>query len=112
MAPGNSIVTEGVADFLKNIPPFEFLPVSELSLVAGTMTVEYFPKDSVILRTGSKALESLYVIQKGGVKLAFQTAVGKQLILDMRSEGEIFGLLSMMSRDVARLDVIAVEDTL
>jgi CBS domain-containing protein len=38
--------------------------------------------------------------------------VGKQLVLDMRSEGEIFGLLSIMSKDLARLDVTAIEDTL
>ena len=30
----------------------------------------------------------------------------------MRSEGEVFGLLSLMGRDVARLDVVALEDTL
>lgn len=41
-----------------------------------------------------------------------RTQVGKELILDMRSEGEIFGLLSMMGGDVIRLDVTALEDTL
>jgi CBS domain-containing protein len=51
-------------------------------------------------------------VQKGAVKLALRTQVGKELILDMRSEGEIFGVLSLMSRDVARLDVTAHEDTL
>jgi len=38
--------------------------------------------------------------------------VGKELVLDMRSEGEVFGLLSLIGRDVARLDVVATEDTL
>ena len=52
------------------------------------------------------------MIHKGGVKLALRSQVGKQLVLDMRSEGEIFGLLSVMSKDLARLDVTAIEDTL
>ncbi len=76
------------------------------------MTLEFFPKDTVILSAGHPASESLYVVHKGGVKLALRSQVGKQLVLDMRSEGEIFGLLSLMSKDLARLDVTAIEDTL
>lgn len=76
------------------------------------MTLEFFPKDTVILHAGHPASESLYVVHKGGVKLALRSQVGKQLVLDMRSEGEIFGLLSVMSKDLARLDVTAIEDTL
>jgi CBS domain-containing protein len=76
------------------------------------MTLEFFPKDTVILSAGHPTSESLYVVHKGGVKLALRSQVGKQLVLDMRSEGEIFGLLSIMSKDLARLDVTAIEDTL
>jgi len=46
------------------------------------------------------------------VQLALRTTVGKQLVFDLRGEGEIFGLLSLMGRDVARFDVTAVEDAL
>ncbi len=108
----SSLVTESVVGFLKQVPPFQFLPEIELTLLARSMSVEYFPKDTLILRAGKAAAESMYVIQKGGVKLAIHTGVGKEFILDMRSEGESFGLLSLMGRDVARLDVTAVEDTL
>ena len=76
------------------------------------MTLEYFPKDTVILAAGRQVSEALYVVQKGAVKLGIRTNVGKELVLDMRSEGEVFGLLSLMGRDVARLDVVAMEDTL
>lgn len=76
------------------------------------MTLEYFPKDSTIISAGHRAAEVLYIVYKGGVKLAMRTQVGKELVFDMRSEGEIFGLLSLMGRDVARLDVAAIEDTL
>ena len=76
------------------------------------MTLEYFPKDAVVIAAGRQASESLYIVQKGAVKLGIRTNVGKELVLDMRSEGEVFGLLSLMGRDVARLDVVAIEDTL
>ncbi len=109
--PG-SVVTESVVLFLKNVPPFQFLSLLEISRLAAKMTLEFFPKDTVILHAGHPASESLYVVHKGGVKLALRSQVGKQLVLDMRSEGEIFGLLSLMSKDLARLDVTAIEDTL
>jgi CBS domain-containing protein len=101
-----------VVSFLEKIPPFQFLPVSEIRTLARTMTLEYFPKDTVILAAGRQISEALYIVQKGAVKLGIRTSVGKELVLDMRSEGEVFGLLSLMGRDVARLDVVALEDTL
>ncbi len=108
----DSLVTDTVVAFLKNVPPFQFLSTPELTRLAAQMTLEFFPKDTVILSAGHPASESLYVVHKGGVKLALRSQVGKQLVLDMRSEGEIFGLLSVLGKDLARLDVTAIEDTL
>lgn len=107
----SSTVTESVVTFLEKIPPFQFLSPAELRTVAKATSLEYFPKDSVIIAAGDRASESLYIVQKGAVKLGLRTHVGKELVLDMRGEGEVFGLLSLMGRDVARLDVVAVEDT-
>jgi CBS domain-containing protein len=106
------VITDQVVSFLKNVPPFQFLSVRELCRLATTMTLEFFPKDTVIVSAGHPASESLYIVHKGGVKLALRSQVGKQIVLDMRSEGEIFGLLSVMSKDLARLDVVAIEDSL
>ena len=111
MASPSSPITESVVTFLEKIPPFQFLPSTELRSLAKRTSLEYFPKDSVILAAGYRAADSLYIVQKGAVKLALRTQVGKELVLDMRGEGEVFGLLSVVSRDVARLDVVAVEDT-
>jgi len=111
MAHSVSVVTESVVTFLEKIPPFQFLPAAELRSLAKVTSLEYFPKDSVILSAGDRASESLYIVQKGAVKLGIRTQVGKELVLDKRGEGEIFGLLSLTSRDVARLNVVALEDT-
>jgi CBS domain-containing protein len=108
----STVVTESVVSFLEKIPPFQFLPAPEIRRLARTMTLEYFPKNTVILAAGRQVSEALYIVQKGAVKLGIRTNVGKELILDMRSEGEVFGLLSLIGRDVARLDVVALEDTL
>jgi CBS domain-containing protein len=115
MPPSSSsqtLVTDTVVAYLKNIPPFQFLSGAELSELAATMSLEYFPKNRVILSAGTKASDSLYIVQKGGVKLGVKTDSGEEVVLDMRSEGEIFGLMSVMGGDITRLDVTAVEDTL
>jgi CBS domain-containing protein len=106
------VVTETVIAFLKTVPPFQFLPASELSRLVPSMTLEYFPKDTTIISAGHRASEALYIVHKGAVELTLRTEVGKGLVFDLRSEGEIFGLLSLMGRDVARLDVTAAEDAL
>jgi CBS domain-containing protein len=89
---------------------FQFLPENELAAVARGMTLDYYPRDTVILRAGAETSQALHIIQKGGVKLALRTSVGKELVLGMRCEGELFGVLSFLGKDVARLDAIAVED--
>jgi hypothetical protein len=48
----SSIVTENVVAFLGKIPPFQFLQASEIRKLARTMTLEYFPKDTVIISAG------------------------------------------------------------
>ncbi|MGC2196853.1 MAG: DUF294 nucleotidyltransferase-like domain-containing protein [Terriglobales bacterium] len=107
-----SVVTEAVVEFLKTVPPFQFLPASELLNLVPSMMLDYFPKGATIISAGQRASEVLYIVHKGAVQLALRTKVGKELVFDLRSEGEIFGLLSLMGRDIARLDVTAVEDTL
>lgn len=108
----SSVVLDSVVQFLKDIPPFQFLPPAELTVLALSMSLEYFPKGTVILSAGGKASDSLFVIKKGGVKLTLKTENGMEVVLDMRSEGELFGVLSTMGGDITRLDVTAWEDTL
>jgi CBS domain-containing protein len=108
----SSVLATKVIEELKTVPPFQFLSQAELEALVPEVSLEYFPKNTVILAAGSKASESLFVVQKGGVKLTLPTETGEEIVLDVRSEGEIFGLLSVLVGDVARLSVTAVEDTL
>ena len=107
-----SVVLNAVTDFLKAIPPFQFLSASDLRVLAKSMSQEYFPKGTLILSAGAEPSDSLYIVKKGGVKLTLAASEGLEVILDMRSEGELFGLLSMLGGEVTRLDVTAIEDTI
>jgi CBS domain-containing protein len=107
-----SVVLDAVIEFLRAIPPFQFLSIPDLRAVAKSMSQEYFPKDTLILSAGAEPADSLYIVKKGGVKLTLTSSEGLEVILDMRSEGELFGLLSMLGGEVTRLDVTAIEDTI
>lgn len=106
----SSIVTSRVVSVLKTVPHLQFLPVHELKELAASMSLEYFLRDTVILMAGSKASASLYVVRKGGVKLTLPSEGGEEILFDVRSEGEIFGRLSIFKGDVARLHVTSVDD--
>jgi signal-transduction protein with cAMP-binding, CBS, and nucleotidyltransferase domain len=73
----STTVTESVVAFLEKRPPFQFLPAPEPHSLARTLTLEYFPKDTVILAAGRQVSEALYIVQKGAVKLAIRTNLAR-----------------------------------
>jgi hypothetical protein len=54
-----SVVSEAVVEFLKSVPPFQFLPLGELPRLVPSMTLDYFPKDATIIKAGHRASEVL-----------------------------------------------------
>src|SRR4051812_37951570 len=107
-----SLVTQSVAGFLKDVPPFVLLPEDERREMTHHVSLEFFPRDTVILKAGGEPSESLYVIYKGAVRLTLANDAGDNVLLDVRGEGDLFGVLSLIGGDTARFDVTAMEDTL
>ncbi|MGC2062723.1 MAG: DUF294 nucleotidyltransferase-like domain-containing protein [Thermodesulfovibrionales bacterium] len=108
----NGMLTEEVSDFLKNIPPFQFLEDDSLSRIADAASLVFYPKGSTILLQNGPPSDSLRIIKKGGVKVFISTADGEEVLIDYRSEGDAFGLLSLFGGDKSRANVVAVEDTI
>jgi CBS domain-containing protein len=107
-----SAIAEDIIAFLKNVPPFQFLNDEELKAVADNMTMEFYPRDAVILRQDDPASDSLRIVKKGGVKVSVRTDSGEDLTIDHRGEGDTFGLVSLMGQDRQKTTVIALEDTI
>lgn len=105
------MLLEDVYSFIKNIPPFQFLEESELRKVAGNLSMEFYPKDTVILRQSGPASDSLRIIKKGGVKISMRSDSGEDMVIDYRGEGETFGLVSLMG-DTQKTTIVAMDDTL
>ena len=106
------MLQDEIIDFFQNVLPFDQLPRESMEELVDDIAMEYYPKGEVILRQGGKPSEFLGVIKKGGVKVCQNADNGEEVIVDLRSEGEHFGMLSLISGDRARNSVIAIEDTI
>ena len=100
-----------IIQFFKITPPFQYLDDMTLKDIAGRTTEERYPKGTMILRQDGPPSEYLRVISKGGVKVYISLDAAEDVIIDYRSEGDAFGLLSLVGGDRSRANVLAVEDT-
>ena len=99
------MITEDTINFLKSIPPFQFLNNEAVQSIAGNLSMEFFPGNSHILTQGGPPSDSLRIIKKGGVKIFFSNE--DEIIIDYRGEGECFGYISLISGDRSRTNVQA-----
>ena len=106
------MIIEDVLSFLKGIPPFQFLEEPVLRKAAGGLSLEFYPKDTVILKQNGPPSDSLRVIKKGAVKVLMGDETGEEIVLEYKGEGDNFGFLSLIGKDRQRTTVKAVEDTL
>ncbi|MCS7242412.1 DUF294 nucleotidyltransferase-like domain-containing protein [Candidatus Caldatribacterium sp.] len=104
-------VIDDTVEFLKRVPPFEFLSDNVLHAVAMKMSMEFYSKGVHILLQDGAPSEFLYLIKKGGVKVC-RKVDSEEVVIDYRSEGDFFGFVSLMSGDKSRANVVAIDDTI
>lgn len=104
------LISEEILEFFKVIPPFQFLEESVLMEIVSNLSMEFFPKGSLVLTQDGPPSDSLRVIKKGGVKVFLSN--DDEIVIDYKSEGDSFGYLSLISGDRSRANVLAIEDTL
>ncbi|HTR45447.1 MAG TPA: DUF294 nucleotidyltransferase-like domain-containing protein [Thermodesulfovibrionales bacterium] len=106
------MILEDVISFLKKVPPFQFLDDATLKSVAGSLSMEFYPKDTVILKQGGAPSDSLRIIKKGSVKIVMTSENGDDVVMDYRGEADNFGFLSMIGKERGKTTVVAVDDTI
>jgi CBS domain-containing protein len=106
------MILDEVINFLKKEPPFQFLDDVTLKSVAGSLSMEFYPRDTVILRQNGPPSDSLRIIKKGSVKILMRAETGEDVAIDYRGEGENFGFLSMIGKDKGKTTVVAIDDTI
>ncbi|MBW2521407.1 MAG: cyclic nucleotide-binding domain-containing protein, partial [Deltaproteobacteria bacterium] len=106
------MLQEEIVDFLKNVIPFNLLSGETLGKMAADIAMDYYPRGEEILQQDGPPSEFLGIIKKGGVKVFQALDNDEEVVLDLRGEGEHFGMLSILSGDRSRNNVVAIEDTI
>ncbi|RMH80030.1 MAG: cyclic nucleotide-binding/CBS domain-containing protein [Acidobacteria bacterium] len=92
--------------FLSEIEPFKYLDSKDIKNLAYSLLVDYRKKGEVIFEHGSKPLDFLYILRKGGVVLEKGGEV-----LEYLHEGESFGFVSLMTSEPPTSTAKTVEDS-
>jgi CBS domain-containing protein len=96
-----------VARFLRAHPPFDALDVASVERVAAAAEVEFHRAGATIFSQGDEPVEHVRVVRSGAVEIVHDGRV-----LDLLSEGELFGQSSMLSGLPTGFEARAAEDTL
>ncbi|EEG77866.1 Crp/Fnr family transcriptional regulator [Dethiobacter alkaliphilus] len=97
-------------EYLKKVPFFEGLSEEDLGMVAAVMIERSYAKGSVLFMEGEQG-EALFVIRQGRVKISKSTADGREQILHMLKDGDIFAEVVLFDRGPYPATAEAVEDT-
>ena len=96
-----------IAEFLSRRPPFDSLDPTELAEVAAAAQIEFHAAGSALVSQGGEAATRVGVVRRGALELRTD---GR--LLDLLTEGEMFGHPSMLAGSPSELSVTANEDTL
>lgn len=83
---------------LKDLIVFQNLDSEELELLCENSYAKFYEKDEVIFFEND-SVKKLYLLVNGKVKLSMLSADGKEKVLTILQEGDIFGELSLFDED-------------
>ena len=95
---------------LRRVSLFSGLKEDELDALAEVTARKTFQKQSVILLAEEEG-NSLFIIQKGRVKVSILSEDGREIVLTLLGDGEFFGEMSLLDGLPRSATVIALEDT-
>jgi CBS domain-containing protein len=99
-----------VLDFLRTVSPFDILDNDELARQALQMEIAFFPRGQRISEENDPALQNLYVIWKGAVRVSVVDHQGKELLEDIRGEGDCFGTSAFLENEKISFKIFSLED--
>lgn len=97
-------------ELLKKVPFFSGLSDSDLNMVAGVMCEKTYTKGALFFLEGEPG-EALFVIKSGRVKISKSTADGREQILHILKDGDIFAEVVLFDQGPYPTTAEAVEDT-
>ncbi len=93
---------------LRAIPLFSTLDEAVLEEIADLLIERKFPKDAITMEEGLPG-DYMYLIQQGGVKVTKTSEDGREKILEILSEGDFVGEMSLLDREPRSASVKTTE---
>lgn len=106
-----SVQPDFVQAFLKGVLPFSELDDAALAALAAACRVDFRPRGEAVMVQGQTVLDSLLLVQKGGVRVLFREEGGGTTLLDFRGEKSFVGVTNVFRGSPSEYDVETVEDT-
>lgn len=95
---------------LQAVPLFKNLSAEDLEKISQYASTRSFPKNTVVINEGDDT-DSLYLIDKGSVKVYLSDNNGKEVIINTLETGEYFGELAILSSGKRSASVMTLENT-
>jgi CRP/FNR family transcriptional regulator/CRP/FNR family cyclic AMP-dependent transcriptional regulator len=99
-----------ITDFLRQVDLFDALGEPELEALAELTFSRTFDKEQFIILAEEPG-DTLFIIRSGQVKVSLIHEDGKEFILSLLGEGEVFGELSLLDDRPRSANVSALEKT-
>ena len=99
-----------VASFLRRVPLFDCLGDRELAALADLTFARTFEKGQLIILVDEPG-DTLFIIRSGQVKVSLIHEDGREFILSLLTEGEVFGELALLDDEPRSANVVAFEET-
>ncbi len=95
---------------LKRVPLFSKLSEDDLERIRKLCVTQHYDKDQIIF-IEEEAGNTLFLIQKGRVKVSRTSDDGREVILSILQHGDFFGELSLIDGKARSASVTAIEDS-
>ena len=98
-----------MVDFLSNVSIFSDLSNSEIEKIQKFFKKRNYPKGSMVILEEEFG-DTVFIIGKGTVKITRVNDEGKEVILSLMGEYEVFGEMSVLDGEARSANVLAQED--
>lgn len=92
---------------LRTCPLFQGLPDEALARVAQVASMRCFPRGQAVVREG-ESCDYVYFVLTGHLKVVVSNEDGREVILSLLEQGELFGEMSMFGDQPRSASVVAV----
>lgn len=104
-----NLISERVADFLKDYPPFNIMEDKLLDDISQEVSIIYKEKGGLVFSLDEEPHPNFYVVHKGAIELSNPKL---NSIMDYCDEGDIFGLRPLIAKENYKLEAIAYEESI